>query len=306
MLIRFKSMALLTGLALMIGLLGACGPKPEPPVVSEISAQPSTTIQVGETAVLTVKASGTDLQFKWVANRGTLASQAEASAIYTAPDSPGFDTVTVQVTSKGGSTVRSITFEVVAPPTPTPTPAPTSMPTETPPPAPTSTPTVTPAPVPPLVEIIPQVGGGEAFVFKNEGGELDVRYVESEECRHSGTFGLRLTYAMSGQGSGGWGIHWIKAPEGYLDVSGFSELVLWVKGTSGGETFQIGLKDTSGREVKVESQELVIATSSEWRPARVPLGEFTGVNLASIENLNLGFNRNHGSGTICIDDIVFE
>jgi hypothetical protein len=301
-----KSMALLAGLALMIGLLGACGPQPEPPIVSEISAQPSTTIQVGETAVLTVKASGTDLQFKWGANRGTLSSQTGASAIYTAPDSPGFDTVTVEVTSTGGSTVRSITFEVVVPPTPTSIPTSTPAPTETPAPAPTSTPTVTPTPVPPLVEIVPQVGGGEAFVFKNEGGELDTRYVESAECRHSGTFGLRLTYTMSGEGSGGWGISWINAPGGYLDASGFSELVFWVKGTSGGETFQVGLKDTSGREVKVESGSLVIVSSSDWRPVRVPLSEFTGVNTASVENMNLGFNRNHGSGTICIDDIVFE
>lgn len=306
MLIRFKSMALLTSLVLMIGLLGACGPKPEPPVVSEISAQPSTTIQVGETAVLTVKASGTDLQFEWGANRGTLSSQTASSTIYTAPDSPGFDSVTVQVTSQGGSTVRSITFEVVAPPTPTPIPTPTSMPAETPTPAPTSAPTVMPTPVPPLVEIVPQVGGGQAFVFKDKGGELNARYVESEECRHSGTFGLRLTYAMSGEGSGGWGIHWANAPEGYFDASGFSDLVFWVKGTSGGETFQIGLKDTSGREVKVESQSLVIVSSSDWRPVRVPLSEFTDVNLASVENVNLGFNRNHGSGIICIDDIVFE
>jgi len=180
------------------------------------------------------------------------------------------------------------------------------MPTETPTPAPTSTPTVTPTPVPPLVEIVPQVGGGEAFVFKNKGGELDDRYVESEECRHSGTFGLRLTYAMTTSLGSEMCIRDSNAPEGYFDASGFSDLVFWVKGTSGGETFQIGLKDTSGREAKVESESLVIASPSDWRPVRVPLGEFRDVNVASVENVNLGFNRNHGSGTICIDDIVFE
>ncbi|RLC67972.1 MAG: hypothetical protein DRI48_00875 [Chloroflexi bacterium] len=303
---RFKPKALVVSLALLVGLLGNCGPTPEPPRVSGIDVKPSTTIMVGETASLTTKASGTDLQFKWTVARGNLSGSTTPSVIYTAPDSPGPDTVTVEVTGKGGTTVQSITFEVIPPPTEPSTPIPTLTPTETPTPTPTPTPTITPTPVPPLVEIFPQAEGGEAFVFKNEGGELNTRYVESTECRHSGMFGLRLIYAMSGEGNGGWGIHWVNTSTGYFDASGFSEFVLWVKGTSGGETFQIGLKDTSGREAKVESESLVIVSSSDWRQVRALLSKFTGVNTASIENVNIGFNPDHGSGTICIDDIAFE
>jgi hypothetical protein len=159
-----------------------------------------------------------------------------------------------------------------------------------------------------LTEIFPQVGQGEAFVFKNMGGELDARYIEADWCRHSGAFGLQLVYAMSGQGNGGWGVHWDNAPTKNLDASGFSALVLWVKGSSGSETFQIGLRDTDDREVKVESEPLVIVSASEWRQVKVELGHFrdNGVNVASLRNLNFGFNRNHGSSIICIDDIAFE
>ncbi len=305
---RYKAIGPLISLALVVGLLGACGPKPEPPRVGEIKVEPSTTIMVGESASLTTTASGTDLRFKWTAARGNISSPTAPSVLYIAPDSPGPDTVTVEVTSKGGSTIRSITFEVVPLPTRTPTPTLAVAPTETFTPTPTPTLTLTPTRVPPLTEIFPQVGQGDAFVFMNWGGELTYRYVESEECRHSGAYGLRLTYAMSGEGSGGWGVHWVNTPSGSFDASGFSALVFWVKGASGGETFQIGLKDTDGTEVKVESEPLVLVSASEWRSVTVPLSEFEdeGVNIASLENMNFGFNRNHGSGSICIDDIAFE
>jgi hypothetical protein len=173
---------------------------------------------------------------------------------------------------------------------------------------PTATPTLAPTPGPPLLEIFPQAEHGEAFPWAAEGGGFTYAYVESEECRHSGPYGLRLTYAMSGGGNGGGGVHWATAPSGNFDASRFSTLVFWVKGTSGGETLQIGLKDTDLREVKVESGPLVVVSASDWRSVAVPLSEFSdgGVNITSVENVNFAFHRDHGSGTICIDDIVFE
>jgi len=304
---RHHSTVLLVSLVLVCGLLGACSPPP-PPVVGEIDVQPSTTIFVGGMATLTTKASGTDLQFRWTTARGNLSSSTTSSVIYTAPASPGPDTATIEVTGKGGSTVRSITFEVIVPPTPTPTPTPTLTPTEPSTLTPTATPTLTPTPVPPLAEIFPQVGYGEAFVFINQSGGLDHQYMEEEGCRHSGTYGLQLTYAMSGDGNGGWGVHWDKAPTGNFDASRFSALALWVIGAYGGETFQIGLKDTNDREVKVESGPLVVVSRSTWQMVKVELSHFreNGVNVASLRNLNFGFNRNHGSSIICIDDIAFE
>jgi hypothetical protein len=113
---------------------------------------------------------------------------------------------------------------------------------------------------------------------------------------------------MSGVENGGWGVHWTNTPTGHFDASGFSDLVFWVKGTTGGETLQIGLKGTNGQEVKVESGDLVVISASDWKPVTVPLNKFIngGVNVDSVENVNFGFNRNHGSGIICIDDIAFE
>jgi len=302
---RYRVTGVLVILAFLVGLLEACSPTLQ---VSEIYVAPSTTIVAGETSSLTINASGADLRFKWEASRGSLSSATAPSVLYTAPALPGPDTVTVEVTGKGGSTVRSTSFDVIAPPTPTPAPTPTLFPTDTPTLTPTATPTLTPTPVSPPDEIFPQRGYGEDFVFMNKGGELNYQYSEEEGCRHSGTHGLQLTYAMSGEGNGGWGVQWDKAPTGNFDASGFSALVLWVIGAYGGETFQIGLKDTDGREVKVESKPLVLVSRSKWQMVRVELSQFreNGVNVASLKNLNFGFNRNHGSGMICIDDIAFE
>jgi len=187
----------------------------------------------------------------------------------------------------------------------TPLPSATDMPTATFAPTITVTPTLTNTPLPPpLVEIFPQVDGGEKFVYINGGGSLSDRFVPTQSCIHSGSYGLQLSYDMKGDGNGGWGVQWNNAPAKYFDASGFSAFTFWVKGTYGGEIFQVSLKDTGGNEVKIESDTLLIVTA-DWILVKVPLGKFKGVNTTSIENVNFGFNKNHGTGSICIDDISF-
>ncbi len=175
----------------------------------------------------------------------------------------------------------------------------------TPPPSATDIPTATNTPLPPpLVEIFPQVSGGEKFVYINNDGSLSDRFVPIKSCVHFGSYGLQLSYDMKGDSSGGWGVQWKNTPAKYFDFSGFSTLTFWVKGTYGGETFQVSLKDTEGNEVKVESDTLLIVTA-DWTLVKVHLNKFKGVNTASVENINFGFNKNHGTGSICIDDIFF-
>lgn len=153
---------LITAAALWIA---GCGPV-EPPAVTDISVEPGTDVLAGEIASLTVQATGKDLQFNWTVLRGELSPHTGPAVIYTAPDTPGPDTVSVEVTSDGVSTVRTITFNIltsiaIAPPTSTPTATPPT--TETPTPTPTATsvlPTDTPmpptdTPVPPTDTPVP-------------------------------------------------------------------------------------------------------------------------------------------------------
>ena len=171
-------------------------------------------------------------------------------------------------------------------------------------PTPTNTPTSNNTPLPPpLVEIFPQVDGGEKFVYINNEGSLSDKFDLKGNCVRSGTYGLQLMYNMKGDGNGGWGVHWNNSLAKHFNAFNFSAFTFWVKGT-GGETFQIGIKDTSGNEVKVESDTLLIV-SSDWLQVIVPLSNFQGVNTTSIECVSFGFNKNHGTGSICIDDILF-
>jgi len=78
-----------------------------------------------------------------------------------------------------------------------------------------------------------------------------------------------------------------------------------VKGADGGERFQIGLKDLGGTEVKIESREKAVVNKSDWKMLRIQLSEFSGVDTARVANVNIGFNRNHGRGRICVDEIAF-
>lgn len=293
---------------LILALLAACAAKGEPPQV-KVDVQPSTLISAGKTASLTadVSSSSSQLKFKWSVSRGTLSATDTPAVIYTAPLSQGPDTVTVEVSNASGTTTKNVTFDVVEPtpppkevsPMPTDTPEPSKAPLATATELPTSTP-----PPPPLIETFPQATDGEEFVFSDLGGTIANQFVTTSNCVRSGVSGLRLNYDMKGAGFGGWGVNWINASAGHFNAADFAYLSFWVKGMEGGETFQIGLKDTSEKEVKIESKTYVVVTTG-WSQVTIPLSKFKGVNSASVRNVNFGFNKNHSSGSICLDDMAF-
>jgi hypothetical protein len=114
---------------LIASVVAAC--RNSPPEVGEIDVSPSTTVNTGDTASMTttVSGSGSSMKFKWTAKRGRLEGADTASVLYYAPDQAGPDTVTLEVTNDGGTTVRAKTLDVVpsaeaitpANPTPEPT-----------------------------------------------------------------------------------------------------------------------------------------------------------------------------------------
>jgi len=178
-----------------------------------------------------------------------------------------------------------------------------TIPPETSTPQPTVIPTTCPEGN--VCEIFPQVAGTNAqpFTFTYEPGTLDNRFLP--QCAHSGEFGLSLAYNYADLGNGGWGVHWASSPTGRFDASSFTTLTFWVQGETGGENFHVGLKDTAQNEIKANAGDYVVLPAGEWRPLSVPLTAFDGVNLQSIENVSFGFNKDHGRGSICVDDIAF-
>jgi hypothetical protein len=162
-----------------------------------------------------------------------------------------------------------------------------------------------------LHAVFPQTrgSGGDDFRFERHGGRLDASFPDNPEChRPERAVGLRLDWDMSAQQYGGWGVAWRREPgrRGSFDASDFARLALSVKGQEGGETFVIGLKDTLGNETQIPTEEVGAIGADGWSKIVLPLDDFTGVDAESIENMNLGFNQLHGSGTVCIDEIAFE
>jgi Complex I intermediate-associated protein 30 (CIA30) len=163
---------------------------------------------------------------------------------------------------------------------------------------------------PPLSCVFPQLdsdaGGGESFRFQGRGGEVDEAFIDTLDCRRPArSMGIRLTYRMSADGYGGWGVQWAGSPSGSFDASSYTELHLSVRGAAGGETFAVGLKDRSGKEVQLPSKDWLAVSASQWQEVVIPLSAFGGVNRAKVENVNIGFNNTNGSGQVCMDEIRF-
>lgn len=161
---------------------------------------------------------------------------------------------------------------------------------------------------PRLYAVFPQARGsrGDAFRYENGGGIVAAELPDDASChRPSRPLGLRLEWRMSGEQSGGWGVAWDGSSTGSFDASRFARLSFTVKGAAGGETFELALKDTAGRERRVESVTAGDVSASEWHELSVPLSAFDPVDLGALENLSVGFSQPDGSGEVCIDAIAF-
>jgi hypothetical protein len=276
----------------------------------------------------TADAKPAGVTFSWkLTGNGKLTYEDQQTVRFTAPASvaaPEDVTLTVTITEQQTKCVEQETFTLQLLPKATPalnaTPDATVPATSTSSNAapdatattvtdkPTST-SATPTPTgPPLLNIFPQAIDGENWSWANPPGLLTPQFVENSDCYVSEPYGLRLLFNFTDAGNGGWGVHWANTPTKHFDASRFKAFTFSVRGTAL-NGFQIGLKDTTGFEVKIDSNRFVLASDSEWRSVTVPLDTFTHqgqqVNIASVENVNFGFHSGHGSGDICIDDIAF-
>jgi hypothetical protein len=107
-----NSISVLLILALLTIFLTMCGTPSTPPQVSEIIANP-TTVVVGGSVILVVNVSASNPQYKWTAVMGTFENNTIPAVRYTAPSTPGTDTVTVAVTSGGLTVTRNVSIIVV-------------------------------------------------------------------------------------------------------------------------------------------------------------------------------------------------
>ncbi|MGL5796508.1 MAG: hypothetical protein ACRC06_19305, partial [Waterburya sp.] len=118
------------------------------------------------------------------------------------------------------------------------------------------------------------------------------KYVsDDKDCGVSNSPVLKLEYEFhENQAHSGWSVGWHYK----LDISKFSTLSFRVKSVSGNEKFEVGMET-----FKVE-----VVASSDWQEKRISLREFGDeITTNGTQNINFGFLRENGSGTICIDKI---
>ena len=156
---------------------------------------------------------------------------------------------------------------------------------------------------PPLLEIFPQTKGGKEFVRTNSPITFANDFL-TDDCVHEGIYGLKISYDLEeNTGDAVWGVDWKNTSTGYIDLTQYTTLQFWAKARTGRERFDIVIKDLSykyGVGISYSSR-----LSKDWQLVRIPLKEFSNINLAFVQNIHFDFNRNHTSGVVCIDDISF-
>jgi hypothetical protein len=136
----------------------------------------------------------------------------------------------------------------------------------------------------------------ESSLFNN-----DPRYIKQGSYSHLLKWNLKEGQYF------GWGVDLKQADEAF-DTRKANFLTFWVIGVEGGQRFHIKLKDINGLEVPLNSHNYV-RVSKEWQKVSVPLRDFgRKIDLSSLENVNLGFDRivSNENGCIYIDDFAFE
>lgn len=291
-------------LLIAVALLGGCVFSATPPQVGEIQAQPGTTLIVGEKAFLTIPISGQELEFEWTALRGLLTNPTQPTTIYIAPNTPGFDTVTVKVKYDGGETMRSITLNVVVPtPSPTPTATVTLLPTDT------STATAAPLPIicnhPSVTKnVFPQLEGvnGQYPIYGpvNPPDSKFLCEAVYDLVHTPGKLAVHIKYQNVGTNFGWWGV---ATPNGY-DASQYNRLCFWAYTQAPNQAFRFKMKDTTRTEKGIVT---VIEKANEWQEVCADISDFAalGLQVDKMDHINLGFEQPTGSAEIWIADFEF-
>jgi hypothetical protein len=284
-------------LLLVVGLLGGCAPRSEPPTVNEISVQPDTTLMTGETATLTINASGTDLTFEWTVNRGSLSDPGKAAVIYTAPNSPGPDVVTVKVTYSGGEVIRTIPLSIISPPTMTVavTQAPVDTSTVVPESISCNSPAVT-------KNLFPQLADEDGQIsFYGPVDEPKYACEAVYDVVHNQPLAVHIKYENAGANFGWWGIG---TPKGY-DASSYNQICFWAYAQQPNQSFRLKMKDTSRKENGVI---ITLEPANQWTQICTDLTKLAdlGIKLKSLENVNLGFEQPTGTAEVWVADFEFK
>jgi len=101
------------------------------------------------------------------------------------------------------------------------------------------------------------------------------------------------------------------APAENWSAGGADTLAFYFKGktANASDSLYVAIQDASGKTAVVAHEDPAVVKTSAWTQWKIPLSQFTGVNLAAVKKLYIGVgDRNApkaaGAGKLFIDDIA--
>jgi hypothetical protein len=112
---------------------------------------------------------------------------------------------------------------------------------------------------------------------------------------------IHIKFESYQENFGWWGI---ATPNGY-DAASYDQICLWAYAEEPFQSFRFKMKDTAGHE---EGPIITLEQTNEWEEVCVDITEFAelGINVASLDNINLGFETPTGSAEIWLADFKFN
>jgi hypothetical protein len=141
------------------------------------------------------------------------------------------------------------------------------------------------------------------YVSKSDDANLQFWYCSSSGCRYKGSYGLKIAYDVSISKT--WASYNID-PHSF-DVSKANYLEAWIKGSQGGERFEIVLWSNCEGQWPGRPPSAEISVTNDWKKYRIPVADFKPyANLSALCRLSIGFNdAMHKKGTIYLDNVAF-
>jgi hypothetical protein len=147
----------------------------------------------------------------------------------------------------------------------------------------------------------PNAIGGGTGVYKSPSATLEAGYVTS------GTFdgsagSLAISYTLP---AGEWAL-WETYLSG-IDVSDYTFLSFYVKGSAGGERINLYLADGSERAgyADVEQYARAGAVTADWSLVSIPLSAYPNLDLTDVDKIKFTFEWETMTGVIYVDNLQF-
>jgi hypothetical protein len=146
----------------------------------------------------------------------------------------------------------------------------------------------------------PNILGGKMFFEATKNASIKYEYYNKNQANvlNNSGYSLKIEYSVP---SGEFAKVGMDLNE--LDISRADKIILWVKGETGLEKFDLFITDATGKKDKVRISNI----SKFWQKIEIPVSKFSNINLGHLAYIMFDFSYGtlNNKGAVYIDDISF-